>query len=218
MNRTILVNFLVFIGCLFVINTNAQNLSNFSFVSSPEVLSRESFDLKFFNKNRGKNNFYSYNTVDLKGDSVKSTWSDASNYVEKIEYLNQPFAVEKNYDKRTLRLIKCTYYIHRSPYGEGYQFNPLGMLEKRTDYEKEFPFSWTSLAKLMKDKFNVDIFSQKYYDKDPLIVQRATNPSVYYVKFPRKNRTRIVEDGKRLDLIVVDGVTGEILEQPSALK
>lgn len=211
--RSILILFLVCFFSFVVITAHSQEDLSFYFSNTPEVLRKEKFDLNLFKKKKKKNNFYSYNTVDARGDSVKITLSENLYYVEKIEYLHHPFAVEKNYDKRTLKLVKYTPFMHRSPFGKEFQLNPFGMLEKEINHDNNFPFSWNDLHTLMLNKFNLNIYDQSYYDKDPLIVKRTLNPAIYYIKLPRRNRISVVSEGRRVDLIIVDGVTGAILEK-----
>lgn len=204
-----------FVFCLFVMLPigciQAQSKQSY-------YTSQNKFDIKTFDKKKKKKTSYTFNSLDVDGDSVRVTYlDDASFYIEYIEKLGTPFVIQKKYDKRTLNLIKKSQTFYKNNYGYSYNYDIFGNLTEKKNEDKEFAFSLEQLRNLMLEKYNLDIFvKNKDEDKNP-IIQRAVNPSVYYIKLPINDfrNKAIIVDGIRKDLFEIDGDSGQILEAPN---
>ncbi len=158
----------------------------------------EKFDIETFEKNQvnGK-----YNLVLEDGTKIKqSIDGDFYNY-KRIPVPPKMFITTKQFYKSGILRLETIYYHNRFLKSKK-KYNEHGELIEYIDYDKPFKFTFEQLLELInKEKDTIDLFDKNTRITRGVVKERTLWEIVYRKTYGRREE------------IVVDGITGEILER-----
>ena len=164
----------------------------------------ENFDLKKFRENNSNENHIGFLLEN--GDKVQQfTGGSGKGFVERIEKKNIPFTIVKAYHENTVISSKGEEF-YDFPIGTWQYYNEIGNLIKEVNYDKEYKFSISNLAKKMKDEYKIDILL-----KSPWIrtLRDKSNIGVIYKVIVFLNESKY-SDTKNY---IIDGNTGKTISE-----
>jgi hypothetical protein len=167
-------------------------------------MTTETFDIEKFNKNK-INNEYNYLLEDkTKIQQMQAGHEEKLVYVEyKIPPKPEYFYSYKEYHNNGILKIKGKRFKQGAfKQGVWKKYDKIGTLIEEIDYDKPFKFTFEQLVALLKkEKDTIDL-----YDKNTSIVRGVVEEGTFW-------EVEYKKDWGRRETMVIDGITGEILER-----
>ena len=184
---------------LFCSLTACESQSTTSKPTQVTTTAMEKFDLKTYQE-KNIDGQYEFTTDD---GTYYQQWENAPHsYSQRCAKANSVFETYKEYDHKTLVLIKSGEEFYGFPVGVWKTFTENGTLMNESDEDKPYAFSIYDLAKKMKG-YQIDIMSRV----SQASVSRSTNPEPQYVVSWPENP----ESPYERKVVVVDAVKGETI-------
>lgn len=160
----------------------------------------EYFDKRTFDEHKVN---YEYSFILEDGSVVRQRETPNVDYTEQITNAKSPYTISKVFYYKTgnLRGIGKEFYSFQT--GIWKEYDELGRVLKEIDRDKQYKFSIEDLAKKIKEEVGLDIMKKEVFD-----VRRATDPKPKYEIY-----YRISESSYDMNVIIVDGITGNIISK-----